>query len=287
MNVAPATAHKWWGRWQHATDRSVSRGAGRGIAARVRIVLRSERRLSVSSGSVRRAGARTSGRGAWPGLSAAHDRRVHAVLKRHGHLTPSALERARRSGALSGLSPARCCTWTSSVWRGLTVPGHWATGQRGESAQDPQRRLGLPARRDRRSQPLPVRRTTRPRGRRHQRRHAHPRDRALHQLGSTPRGGDDRQRAVYTRSRRFSELLPRSAPSTSPHRPTPPGGTARPSESSALSKTNGPTRTPGHSQQRTRALRSFVRYYNRRRPHSSLGDRPPISRVHNVPGYDS
>jgi transposase InsO family protein len=42
-----------------------------------------------------------------------------------------------------------------------------------------------------------------------------------------------------------------------------------------------------NSQQRTRALRSFVRYYNRRRPHSSLGDQPPISRVHNVLGQDS
>ena len=33
------------------------------------------------------------------------------------------------------------------------------------------------------------------------------------------------------------------------------------------------------SHQRTRALTSWMRYYNRRRPHSSLGDRPPISRV--------
>jgi transposase InsO family protein len=30
-----------------------------------------------------------------------------------------------------------------------------------------------------------------------------------------------------------------------------------------------------------------MRYYNRRRPHSSLGDRPPLSRVHNVCGQDS
>jgi transposase InsO family protein len=33
------------------------------------------------------------------------------------------------------------------------------------------------------------------------------------------------------------------------------------------------------SAQRARALLSFLRYYNRRRPHSALGDRPPISRV--------
>ncbi|HEX8645381.1 MAG TPA: integrase core domain-containing protein, partial [Thermoleophilaceae bacterium] len=38
---------------------------------------------------------------------------------------------------------------------------------------------------------------------------------------------------------------------------------------------------------RAKSLRSFLRYYNRRRPHSSLGDRPPISRVHNVCGQDS
>ncbi|MGE0027058.1 MAG: integrase core domain-containing protein [Thermoleophilia bacterium] len=35
---------------------------------------------------------------------------------------------------------------------------------------------------------------------------------------------------------------------------------------------------------RARALPSWVRTYNRRRPHSSLGNRPPISRVHNVRG---
>jgi transposase InsO family protein len=38
------------------------------------------------------------------------------------------------------------------------------------------------------------------------------------------------------------------------------------------------------STDRLRSLSSFLRYYNRRRPHSSLGDRPPISRVHNVCG---
>jgi transposase InsO family protein len=38
------------------------------------------------------------------------------------------------------------------------------------------------------------------------------------------------------------------------------------------------------STERLRSLPSFLRYYNRRRPHSSLGDRPPISRVHNVCG---
>jgi transposase InsO family protein len=34
------------------------------------------------------------------------------------------------------------------------------------------------------------------------------------------------------------------------------------------------------SRDRDRALSSFIRYYNRRRPHSACGGRPPISRVH-------
>jgi transposase InsO family protein len=42
-----------------------------------------------------------------------------------------------------------------------------------------------------------------------------------------------------------------------------------------------------NSTKRDRSLRSFLRYYNRRRPHTSLGDRPPISRVHNLCGQDS
>lgn len=38
------------------------------------------------------------------------------------------------------------------------------------------------------------------------------------------------------------------------------------------------------STHRTRALAGWVRWYNRRRPHSSLGNRPPISRVAQVRG---
>jgi transposase InsO family protein len=38
---------------------------------------------------------------------------------------------------------------------------------------------------------------------------------------------------------------------------------------------------------RARSLASFIRYYNRRRPHTSLADRPPISRVHNLRRQDS
>jgi transposase InsO family protein len=41
------------------------------------------------------------------------------------------------------------------------------------------------------------------------------------------------------------------------------------------------------SDHRAEALSHWLRYYNERRPHSSLGGRSPISRVHNVPRQDS
>jgi transposase InsO family protein len=40
------------------------------------------------------------------------------------------------------------------------------------------------------------------------------------------------------------------------------------------------------SDHRAQALSHWLHYYNERRPHTSLGGRPPISRVHNVPKQD-
>jgi transposase InsO family protein len=40
------------------------------------------------------------------------------------------------------------------------------------------------------------------------------------------------------------------------------------------------------SSDRARALAGYLRWYNRRRPHSSLGARPPISRVSHLCGHD-
>jgi transposase InsO family protein len=41
-----------------------------------------------------------------------------------------------------------------------------------------------------------------------------------------------------------------------------------------------------NSTQRDRALASFIRYYNRRRPHSAAGGRAPITRVQQVRKHD-
>jgi transposase InsO family protein len=42
-----------------------------------------------------------------------------------------------------------------------------------------------------------------------------------------------------------------------------------------------------NSTARNRALPHWLRHYNQRRPHSELGNRPPLSRAHNLPGQDS
>jgi transposase InsO family protein len=93
---------------------------------------------------------------------------------------------------------------------------------------------------------------------------------------------------VYTRSARFKELLTRIGA----RHITPPPYTPRwNGKAERVIRTLQDEWAYAHrwqnSQQRTRALRSFIRYYNRTRPHSSLGDRPPISRVHNLPGHDT
>jgi transposase InsO family protein len=47
------------------------------------------------------------------------------------------------------------------------------------------------------------------------------------------------------------------------------------------------SRTWPNSTQRDRALSSFIRFYNRRRPHSACGGRPPITRVHQHRGQNT
>jgi transposase InsO family protein len=47
------------------------------------------------------------------------------------------------------------------------------------------------------------------------------------------------------------------------------------------------TRSYPSSDSRARALPGYLRWYNRRRPHSALGARPPISRVSHLCGHDS
>lgn len=93
---------------------------------------------------------------------------------------------------------------------------------------------------------------------------------------------------VYRKNRSLKELLERSSIHhrfIRPRRPQTNGKVERFQQTLKREWALGQTyRTSDH---RARALTHWLDYYNTRRPHSSLGGRPPISRVHNLPRQDS
>ncbi|MGH3136489.1 MAG: integrase core domain-containing protein, partial [Gaiellaceae bacterium] len=90
---------------------------------------------------------------------------------------------------------------------------------------------------------------------------------------------------AYTRGRVFRELLARQGIRhlrTKPYRPRTNGKVERFHQTMAREWAYGLVYRS--HRERARALPHWLDHYNRRRPHSSLGGRSPISRVHNVCG---
>ena len=89
----------------------------------------------------------------------------------------------------------------------------------------------------------------------------------------------------YVKNRSLAELLARRGIrhlTTQPYRPRTNGKVERFHQTMAREWAYG-LAYRSH-RQRNQALPHWLDHYNRRRPHSSLGDRPPISRVHNLRG---
>jgi len=89
----------------------------------------------------------------------------------------------------------------------------------------------------------------------------------------------------YTRSSSLRELLAERQVKhllIEPHRPQTNGKVERFQQTMAREWAYGLAYRS--SEDRSRALPHWIAYYNERRPHSGIGDRPPISRVHNVRG---
>jgi transposase InsO family protein len=89
----------------------------------------------------------------------------------------------------------------------------------------------------------------------------------------------------YVKNRSLAELLARRGIrhlTTQPYRPRTNGKVERFHQTMAREWAYG-LAYRSH-RQRNQALPHWLDHYNTRRPHSSLGDRPPISRVHNVRG---
>jgi transposase InsO family protein len=93
---------------------------------------------------------------------------------------------------------------------------------------------------------------------------------------------------TYTKNRSLRELLARQGIrhlTTRPRRPRTNGKVERFHQTMAREWAYGLRYRS--SRHRAAALPHWLRYYNERRPHSSLGGLPPISRVHNVCGQDT
>ena len=92
----------------------------------------------------------------------------------------------------------------------------------------------------------------------------------------------------YVRNRSLRELLARRGIKhirTQPYRPRTNGKVERFHQTMGREWAKGLAyRTHRH---RNQALPHWLEHYNQRRPHSSLGGKPPISRLHNLRGQDS
>jgi transposase InsO family protein len=283
FSVAPATAHRWWHRWLDG-GRSVA-----ALADRSSRPLRQPRRLSVSQEEpILRARLETNlGPGRLAGILRRARSTIWKVLHRHGiSRRPRAPRQTyrryewSRPGALLHIDVKKLARFS--------VPGHRVTGDR--STKDLHRGIGydhLHCVVDDHSRVAYV--------------ELHPREdadtnletlkRALRffaELGCAPPEAVMTDNAmVYRNSRRFQQLL---ADSGIRHIRTPAYTPRWNGKVERFIRTLQDEWAYAHlwpnSHARARSLLSFVRYYNRRRPHSSIGDRPPISRIHNVRGQD-
>jgi transposase InsO family protein len=273
--VSPATAHRWWHRWLE----------GQQLSDRPSRPLRQPRRLSAAEEErILRARRQTNlGPGRLAGLLGRARSTIWKVLHRHGLSRRPRAQRESyrryewsRPGALLHMDVKRLSRFTS--------PGHRRHGNRAIRS----RGVGydyLHCILDDTSRIAYV--------------ELHPRDdaetnartlerglRFFAELGLAPPEAVMTDNAfVYLHGRRFQQLLAAVGARhirTPAYTPRWNGKVER--FIRTLQDEWADSRTWPTSSSRARSLQSFIRYYNRRRPHSSLGDRPPISRVHNLCG---
>jgi transposase InsO family protein len=288
FNVAPATAHRWW----HRRAEVSSRAGGDWWCDRSSRPHHSPRRLSAAEEEpILRARRETNlGPGRLAGIVRRARSTIWKVLHRHGLSRRRGGERQSyrryewsRPGALLHMDVKRLARFSR--------PGHAVTGERRRSWAEKRAGVGydyLHVVVDDHSRLAYVEL--------HRREDKHTNastlERALAffaELGlSPPQAVMTDNALVYVRSRPFRALLERIGA----RHITPPPYTPRwngKAERFIQTLQNEWGRAPCYqnASERARALSSFMRYYNRRKPHSSLGDRPPISRVHNLHGQDS
>lgn len=282
--VSPATAHRWWHRWSSATE-----------AERVSLAClwtRSSRPKGCpwalgeeAEQRILRARARTGyGPARLAGLVGFCRGTIWKVLHRHGVSRRRANGERQTFRRYEWAQPGALLHQDTKRLQRFEVPGHWATGERTEIARnrdsgyvyahcvvDDHSRLAyveLHAADSTAAAAATLERAAR----------------WLREQGCGPVEAVMTDNAfVYRHGRAYQQqLLELGAQHIliPPYTPRWNGKVERFIQT--LDNEWAKARIWPSSQTRDRALSSFLRYYNRRRPHTSLGDRPPISRVHQV-----
>ena len=276
FNVSPATAHKHWHRWLSASEAERrSLACLRDRSSRPR---RSPRMLPAADRERICEVRRHTGWGPRliAGLTGHPHSTVHRTLARHGISRPP--------------RPARGVLVRRLVDDGFERPGHRMTGTRDKTGAEKRARWGYEfahsiiddhsrvayseLHRDQRAQTVAAftRRSLR----------------FFENLGISPKRLMTDNAFVYTRSGELARLLGEKRIrhlTIEPNRPQTNGKIERFQQTMAREWAYGLTYRS--SDDRYRALPHWLDYYNRRRPHSGIGDRPPISRVHDVSGQDT
>lgn len=289
FGVSPATAHRWWHRWRQAGEEE--RGTLRCLFDRSSRPHRSPRRLAAELEERICACRRATGWG--PRLIAGATGFAHStvwkVLKRAG------ISRPERSPA----EPANSYEWPCpgdllhmdvSRYTRFERPGHAVTGDRSQRSRNwmhPGTHLGTDyahAIVDDHTRLAYV--------------ELHDDERAAtitafveRALGFFTEHGISSKRLMtdnalaYVKNRSLRELLAARGIrhlTTKPYRPRTNGKVERFHQTMAREWAYGLSyRSHRH---RNQALPHWLHHYNTRRPHSSIENRPPISRVHNVRG---
>jgi transposase InsO family protein len=284
--VSPATAHRWWHRWLEASEearRTLSCLFDRSSRPR-----RSPRQLAPELEQAICACRRQTGWG--PRLVAGATGFAHStvwkVLRRAGLSRPprAVKEPANR---YEWPCPGDLLHMDVSRYARFLRPGHRVTGDRSRTSAEVGRRLGydyVHAVVDDHSRLAFA--------------EILPDERAATATAFFERAlaffaghGIEAKRVMtdnafaYIHSRVFRELLAREGIrhlTTEPYRPRTNGKVERFHQTMAREWAYG-LAYRSHSK-RAAALPHWLEHYNRHRPHSSLGGRPPISRVHNVCG---
>jgi transposase InsO family protein len=286
FSVSPATAHRWWHRWLEATaegratlaclfDRSSRpRSSPRRLAPELEAVICSCR-LETGWGPRLVAGA----------TGFAHST-VWKVLRRAGISRPPRLAR-EAANRYEWPCPGDLLHMDVSEYARFERPGHRVTGDR--TSQDRRHRDGVDyvhAIIDDHSRLAYA--------------EIHPDQRAATAAGFLERAlaffaahGIVTERVmtdnawIYVKSRDLRRLLDRNEIrhlTTKPYRPRTNGKVERFHQTMAREWAYG--LVYASHRERAAALPHWLHHYNTRRPHSSLGGQPPLSRIHNVRRQD-